>query len=200
VSPFGQNIYLSILWRYQEGPAALAGLSLALGVAVAKTLQQLGVTEIGLKWPNDIFRQQRKLGGILVEVSGESSGPCYAVIGLGLNFCLTAKHADSIDQPWTDIVTALGEDVYLRRNELVALLLNQLLPLVAEYEAGSIQKYATEWRSYDCMLGSMVDIFIGQQCFKGRLSGIDDEGLLLLETSDGKLRSFASGEVSFRSV
>ncbi|WP_347988785.1 bifunctional biotin--[acetyl-CoA-carboxylase] ligase/biotin operon repressor BirA [Methylomonas sp. AM2-LC] len=200
VSPFGQNIYLSILWRYQEGPAAIAGLSLALGVAVARTLKQLGVTEIGLKWPNDIFRQQRKLGGILVEVSGESSGPCHAVIGLGLNFYLTAQQADSIDQPWTDIVTALGENAYLRRNELVAYLLNQLLPLIAGYEAGSIQKYAAEWRSYDCLLDSVVDIYIGQQCFKGRLKGIDDDGLLLLETSDGHLRSFASGEVSFRSA
>lgn len=200
VSPFGHNIYLSILWRYQDGPAAIAGLSLVLGVAVVRALRQLGVTDVGLKWPNDIYRQQRKLAGILVEVSGESSGPCHAVIGLGVNFYLPARQAENIDQPWTDLGSVLGDTAYTRRNELVGLLLNHLLPVIADFEAESMRDYADEWRSYDCMLGREVNIFVGREGHGGTVAGIDDNGLLLLKDGDGRLRTFASGEVSFRAL
>lgn len=198
VSPFGHNIYLSILWRYQDGPAAIAGLSLALGVAVVRALQQLGLTDVGLKWPNDIYWRQRKLAGILVEVSGETSGPCHAVIGLGVNFYLSTQQAETIAQPWIDLSSVMGEAAYTRRNELVALLLNQLLPVIAGFEDGSIANYIAAWRNYDCMLDKAVNIFIGQQCYEGTVAGIDDSGLLLLKDNEQRIRAFASGEVSFR--
>lgn len=75
VSPFGANLYLSILWRYPCGPAGLSGLSLAAGAVVADALRQLGVQGLVLKWPNDLLWGGRKLGGILLEVSGEAQGP-----------------------------------------------------------------------------------------------------------------------------
>ena len=170
---------------------------MALGVAVIKALQQLGISDCGLKWPNDILRQQRKLGGILVEISGETGGPCHAVIGLGLNFYLSQQQAEIITQPWTDISTALGTQAYSRRNELIALLLNQLMPLLADYSSAYIQQYVDEWRKFDAMLGKTVTIYIGEQTYQGMIMGINDEGLLILKTIDGQLRHFASGEVSF---
>jgi BirA family biotin operon repressor/biotin-[acetyl-CoA-carboxylase] ligase len=198
VSPFGHNVYVSILWRYQDGPAAIAGLSLALGVAVIRALRQMGLKDVGLKWPNDIYWQQRKLAGILVEVSGESSGPCHAVIGLGVNFYLSPQHAETIDQPWVDLSSILGDAAYARRNELVGLLLNHLLPVIAYFESGSMLDYTEEWQSYDCMQGKAVNLFIGQERHEGTVVGIDDNGLLLLRGGDGRLRAYASGEVSFR--
>ncbi|MGD0961243.1 MAG: bifunctional biotin--[acetyl-CoA-carboxylase] ligase/biotin operon repressor BirA [Methylomonas sp.] len=200
LSPFGQNIYLSILWRYHDSPAAIAGLSLALGVAVIKALRDLGVKECGLKWPNDIYWRQRKLGGILVEVVGESGGPCHAVIGLGLNFYLSAQDLACIDQPCADMAGILGKAAYQRRNELIALLLNHLLPLLAEFKAHEMPKYAAEWRLYDCMQGKAADLYIAEQCYSGIVAGIDDNGLLLLNTDDGQQRGFAAGEVSFRTL
>ncbi|MGZ4959758.1 MAG: bifunctional biotin--[acetyl-CoA-carboxylase] ligase/biotin operon repressor BirA [Methylomonas sp.] len=198
VSPFGQNIYLSILWRYQDGPAAIAGLSLALGVAVIRALRQMGLKDVGLKWPNDIYWQQRKLAGILVEVSGESSGPCHAVIGLGVNFYLSAEQAENIGQPWTGLTSILGETAYARRNELAALLLNHLMPVIADFENQRLENYAGEWRSYDCMLGKNACLYVGDQAHEGTIAGIDDNGLLLLKDDEGGIRAFASGEVSFR--
>lgn len=198
VSPFGHNIYLSILWRYQDGPAAIAGLSMALGVAVAGALQDFGVTGIGLKWPNDIYWQQRKLAGILVEVSGENSGPCHAVIGLGLNYYLPPHHSEIIDQPWVDLAGILGETARGRRNELVALLLNRLMPVIAGFTLSGLPNFIEEWRCFDCMSGRAVTIFIGGQRHEGRVAGIDDNGLLLLADNEGGVRAFASGEVSFR--
>lgn len=198
VSPFGHNIYLSLLWQYQDGPAAIAGLSLAVGVAVIRALRQAGVADVGLKWPNDIYWRGRKLAGILIEVSGESSGPCHAVIGLGLNLYLPPNQAESIEQAWVDLQQIVGGQVSVQRNHWVALLLNEILPVVAGYHSLQLPAYVEEWRMFDCMQDQTVTIFIGQQAFDGVVKGVDDQGLLLLEDAAGKMRTFASGEVSFR--
>ncbi|TCV81001.1 MULTISPECIES: bifunctional biotin--[acetyl-CoA-carboxylase] ligase/biotin operon repressor BirA [Methylomonas] len=200
VSPFGHNIYLSILWRFQGGPAAIAGLSLAMGVAVIRALRGFGISDVGLKWPNDIYWRQRKLAGILIEVSGESSGPCHAVMGLGLNVYLPAHEGEGIEQDWVDLHDILAESIHGKRNWLVGELLNQLLPVLAEYEMRALGHYLEEWRRYDCMQGKQVDIFMHEQVFSGVVAGIDDHGLLLLKLADGHIRAFASGEVSFRQI
>jgi BirA family biotin operon repressor/biotin-[acetyl-CoA-carboxylase] ligase len=198
VSPYGSNIYLSILWRFQQGPAAISGLSLAIGVAVIRALKQHQISNIGLKWPNDIYSQGKKLGGILVEVSGETDGPCSAVIGLGLNLFLPETQAEGITQAWTDLSKITGQS-QLSRNQLAGILLNHLLPVIAEYESVGIQAYLDEWRSYDCLSGKSATLFIGQQQFEGIVQGIDDNGMLLIKRPDGNVQTFASGEVSFNS-
>ncbi len=196
VSPYGCNIYLSILWRFQQGPAAISGLSLAIGVAVIRALKQHQVHDIGLKWPNDIYSQGKKLGGILVEVSGETDGPCSAVIGLGLNLFVPETKAQGISQAWTDLSKITGQS-RLFRNKLAGILLNHLLPVIAEYENAGIKTYLDEWRGYDCLSGKPASLFIGQQQFDGVVRGIDDSGMLLIERPDGSVQAFASGEVSF---
>lgn len=199
ISPFGSNIYLSILWQFDQGLASLSGLSLAFGVAVIKALKLLGIHGVGLKWPNDIYWQQRKLGGILVEVSGESGGPCKAVIGIGLNLFLTDLEGSRIDQSWVDINEILGPSGQLSRNELVARLIDQLLAVASQYTLTSFADYRNEWQQFDCMQGQQVSLFMGNTHVDGTVIGIDDNGLLLLKTSAGPVKSFASGEVSFRS-
>lgn len=196
VSPFGSNIYLSILWRFQQGYAGTAGLSLAIGVAVIRALQRQRITGIGLKWPNDIYSQGKKLGGILIEISGESDGPCAAVIGLGLNLFLPETEAESITQAWTDLSKVAGQTP-LSRNSLAGSLLNQLLAVLAEFETVGINAYLDEWRRYDCLKDQAATLFTGEQAFAGMLRGIDDNGLLLLEHANGRIQAFASGEVSF---
>jgi BirA family biotin operon repressor/biotin-[acetyl-CoA-carboxylase] ligase len=196
VSPYGCNIYLSILWRFQQGPAAISGLSLAIGVAVIRALKQHQIDDIGLKWPNDIYSQGKKLGGILVEVSGETDGPCSAVIGLGLNLFVPEAEAESITQAWTDLTKITGQ-TRLYRNKLSGTLLNHLLPVIAEYESVGIAAHLDEWRSYDCLSGKSATLFIGQQQFEGIVQGIDNNGMLLIERPDGSVQTFASGEVSF---
>lgn len=197
VSPFGSNIAVSILWRFQQGPAAIAGLSLVIGIAVVRALQALEIDGIGLKWPNDIFWQGKKLGGILVEVSGESEGPCSAVIGIGLNGFIDARQAQEITQEWTDL-TAICRHNFLHKNQLAAVLINTLLPMLKDFEATGVIAYLPEWRSYDCMLERPVSLKMGDQTIAGIVKGIDDQGLLILQQRDGSKRAFASGEVSLR--
>lgn len=198
VSPFGHNVYLSILWRFQSGPAGLNGLSLAMGVAVVRALRALGIAEVGLKWPNDIYWRQRKLAGILIEVGGESGGPCHAVMGLGLNVFLPSRQAAAIDQAWVDLRAILADDAHALRNRLTAELLNHLLPALAEFESLTLAHFLDEWRSYDCMLHRPASVFLGEQRFDGEVAGVDAQGLLLLRQANGEIRAFASGEVSLR--
>lgn len=198
VSPLGHNIYLSLLWHYQDGPGAINGLSLAVGVAVVKALRGIGVADVALKWPNDIHWRGRKLAGILIEVSGESNGPSHAVIGLGLNVYLPQIQAEGIEQAWVDLQQILSGKLTPFRNRLVATLLNEMVPVVAAYQAKFLPQHVAQWRLYDGMMNREVSLYIGSQKIDGVVKGIDDQGLLLLMDRTGRLRSFASGEVSFR--
>jgi len=198
VSPFGSNIYLSLLCQFQQGPGSLSGLSLAVGVAVIKALKKHHIEGVGLKWPNDIYWQQKKLGGILIEVSGESNGPCSAVIGLGLNLYLPEQQAMTIEQDWVDLRQISAISQQLSRNQLQATLIEQLFNVSLQYNEQSFAQYRDEWRLYDCMRGQQVSLFMGNQQIDGTVEGINDEGLLLLKTPQGQVKGFASGEVSFR--
>jgi BirA family biotin operon repressor/biotin-[acetyl-CoA-carboxylase] ligase len=199
VSPFGSNIYLSIAWQFpQGGYAAIAGLSLAVGVMVIRALKEQQIHEVGLKWPNDIMSQGKKLGGILIEVTGEVDGGCSVVIGVGLNLLLPESKAQNITQAWTDIAQITGQRS--ARNALAGSLLNHLLPVIADFETVGIKRYLDEWRAYDCLKGLPATLFIAQQAITGIIEGVNDDGLLLLKRDNGTVQAFASGEVSFSGV
>ena len=167
-----------------------------MGVAVIRALKQHHIDDVGLKWPNDIYSKGKKLGGILIEVSGETDGPCSAVIGLGLNLFLPASEALTINQAWTDLTKVTGA-VPFSRNQLAATLLSHILDIVNGFETVGIQAYLDEWRSYDCLQGQAATLYIGQQQIDGIVEGIDDNGLLLIKKTDSTIQAFASGEVSF---
>jgi BirA family biotin operon repressor/biotin-[acetyl-CoA-carboxylase] ligase len=196
ISPFGSNIYLSILWLFQSGPMEIAGLSLAIGVAVVRALRQLYAIEFSLKWPNDIYFESKKLGGILVEVSGEAGGPCKAVIGLGLNLNMPSKDGDLIDQAWIDLAQITGKDI-LEKNQLTALLLNNIFTLIQEFENHGLAVILDEWRRYDCLVNKQVTLFVGTKQINGIVKGINDNGLIVISAPDGSTQAYASGEISF---
>jgi len=196
VSPYGHNLYFSVLWRYAEDPSCLNGLSLAIGVAVMRVLKALGLDDVGLKWPNDIYYQQRKLGGILLEVSGESSGPCHVVVGLGLNLSLSTKQAKSINQPWTDLQQVSGAN--LDRNLLLSSLINEIFAVLPDYTQTGLTHYLDEWRSYDVVQSQVVTLEVGAQSIEAVVEGIDDQGLLLVTDLQGQQRRYASGEISLK--
>lgn len=193
ISPKGQNIYGSFLWRF-ENAQALNGLSLAIGVGVIRALNKLGIFNVNLKWPNDIYSEGKKLGGILIEVTTHSDNRVSAVIGLGLNVHLPTK-IEQITQAYTDLNTIT--DIELNRNQLVAQLLNELLPIAATFEKQGFSAYLNEWREQDCLFGKTVTLFVGSQKLTGIVQGIDENGLLKLQRDDGTIQIFASGEVSF---
>ncbi|MCW8828134.1 MAG: bifunctional biotin--[acetyl-CoA-carboxylase] ligase/biotin operon repressor BirA [Gammaproteobacteria bacterium] len=192
LSPYGSNVYLSLLWRFQQGTAHLGGLSLAVAVALMRMLLELGVEGAGIKWPNDILLEGRKLAGVLIDVVGENSGPCYAVIGVGLNYRMPDEAGEQIDQPWTDL---WQQGVRTGRNQLVGRLLHHLVKVVKEYQAGGLEAFRGEWSHYDITRDHEVTIHHGHGLIHGIARGVDQQGLLLLEQPEGVHR-YAAGEVS----
>jgi BirA family biotin operon repressor/biotin-[acetyl-CoA-carboxylase] ligase len=194
LSPFAANIYLSLGWRFESGPAALGGLSLAVGVAVIRALQSLGISEAGLKWPNDILARGAKLGGILLELRGETEGPCEAIIGVGLNVAMPAGQQDRIDQQIID-VHAINNGI--SRNRLVGTLITELKTILDEFITHGFESLHAEWQALDVYRGKEVVLDTLRDKVRGMVRGVDSSGALLLECADG-VRRFNAGEVSLR--
>lgn len=197
VSPFASNIYLSLRLSIDSGLGAFEGISLAIGVAVVRALRDLGVSDLQLKWPNDVLWFGKKLGGILIEVVGDPSGACHLVVGLGLNVKTEKSMAQAIDQPWVALDSILAAPV--SRNQVVSRLLNHILPLLGTYEAQGFTAYKVEWESLNAHAHQSVALLMGATQTTGIVRGVNSSGALLLETDKG-LEVFHGGEVSLRAT
>lgn len=195
VSPYAANVYLSLLWRFSVSPAVLGGLGLVSGVAVARALRQAGLQDIGLKWPNDVIWQGRKLAGTLLEMTGESYGPINVVIGVGLNVRMPAAAGGHIDQAWVDMETAVGKSV--SRNIVAGLLLQHLLLALQQFQAKGLTPFLQEWQQWDIVTGKTIRLQLPNETLTGIAKGIDHNGALLLQ-SRGTISSHMAGEVSVR--
>jgi BirA family biotin operon repressor/biotin-[acetyl-CoA-carboxylase] ligase len=198
VSPYASNLYVSLLWEFSQGAAALEGLSLAVGVAVARALQTCEVTAVQLKWPNDVLYEGAKLGGILLEMNGDAAGACRVVIGVGLNVAMPEAAAGVIDQAWTDIRT-ITANRQPGRSRLLAALLNELLPMVADFEQQGFSHWRDEWQSLDAFADTLVLLNTGTVQLGGTARGVDARGALQLETTTG-VQSIHGGEISLRAA
>jgi BirA family biotin operon repressor/biotin-[acetyl-CoA-carboxylase] ligase len=85
-------------WRLEQGPAAAIGLSLVIGIVIAEVLQQLGADKVRVKWPNDLYLQDRKLSGILVELTGKTGDAAQIVSGAGINLMMRRVESDVVNQ------------------------------------------------------------------------------------------------------
>tara|TARA_R110002110_G_scaffold303525_2_gene517640 strand:- start:6513 stop:7490 length:978 start_codon:yes stop_codon:yes gene_type:complete len=196
VSPYARNLYVSVVWQYHQGAAALEGLSLAVGVAVARALADCGLPPVQLKWPNDVLFNGAKLGGILLEMTGDASGVCQVVVGVGLNVRMPQGAATGIDQAWTD-VHSIATDGAPSRNTLLAALLDNLLPLLAEFETNGFAPLRDAWQKLDAFSGERVVVHTPGRDLAGIARGVDERGALQLETTTGVQPVFG-GEVSLR--
>lgn len=201
VSPFGSNLYLSASWGFDGGAAQLEGLSLAVGVALCQVLEQQGLQEVSLKWPNDLLWRGRKLAGVLLEMAGDPAGQCHVVVGIGLNLAMPGTSADAIGQPWVDVRGACaGEGVAEpSRNQLAAALINALLPLLAGYHQTGFAAYLPAWQQRDAYAGQPVVMKSARREQRGIARGVDVTGALRLEV-DGAIELCHGGELSMRAV
>jgi BirA family transcriptional regulator, biotin operon repressor / biotin---[acetyl-CoA-carboxylase] ligase len=194
-TPF-HNLMLSMAWRFQGGPALVSGLSLAAGVAAVRALEEYGVAGVGLKWPNDVLWEGRKLAGLLVDIQGEAAGPSLVVLGIGVNGYLSRNDASRVDQPWADITRITGRPV--DRNRLAALLIGHLYRMFEVFSSAGLAAFRAAWQERHLHHGKAVRLIVGDQEFHGTVEGIDEIGALLVRDARGNRRVFHSGEVSLR--
>jgi BirA family biotin operon repressor/biotin-[acetyl-CoA-carboxylase] ligase len=165
---------------------------------VADALHALGHTQVGLKWPNDLLADARKLGGILVEVGGDAAGPLRVVVGVGINVAMPPQAAATIDQPWTDLATLSGS--VPSRRQVAAALLDALLPMLARFERDGLAPFLPAWNRYDALAGRAVRVQEGDRVHEGVALGIDAGGALRLRGDDGVERRVHAGEASLRAT
>jgi BirA family biotin operon repressor/biotin-[acetyl-CoA-carboxylase] ligase len=196
VSPFAANIYMSILWDFEQGAQALEGLSLAIGVAVRRALIEMGLEDVRLKWPNDIYIGNKKLGGILLEMIGDPAGHCSVVIGVGINVSMPASMAVNIDQPWTDCCSE--SDAPIARSRLAALLIDNIFDILNDFESLGFAGYRDEWQEADAFKGLQGTISTPRDSVSGTVIGVDNSGAVQLKLMSGAVKSFIGGELSLR--
>ena len=196
-SGVAKNITFSFAWRFDNGPNVVEGLSLAVGVAVARVLKKVGIPNPGLKWPNDVQVDGQKICGILLEMVADQD-VCHVIIGVGLNVEMDDGFMAHVDQPWTDLVTRLKSRP--SRNYILAELTKELIDICTLFEDGNGMKhFQHQWQAYDVLFNQSVTVSTVSQQRQGVARGIDQKGALLLE-ENGELVALHGGEISVRRV
>lgn len=195
-SPFGANLYLSMFWRLEQGPAAAIGLSLVIGIVIAEVLHDLGADKVRVKWPNDLYLNDRKLAGILVEMTGKTGDAAQIVIGAGLNMVMRNVQTDVVNQGW---ITLQEAGVTIDRNTLAVRLIKELREALTLFEQEGLSPFLGRWEKLDNFIHRPVKLIIGDKEIFGTSRGINAQGALLLE-QDGIVKPWVGGEISLRSA
>lgn len=195
-SPFGANLYLSMYWRLEQGPAAAIGLSLVIGIVMAEVLHDLGATQVRVKWPNDLYLQDRKLSGILVELTGKTGDAAQIVIGAGINMAMRRVEEEVVNQGW---ITLQEAGIAIDRNALAVRLIKELRTSLKLFELEGLTPYLSRWEKLDNFINRQVKLIIGDREIVGISRGINAQGALMLE-QNGEIKPWMGGEISLRSA
>jgi BirA family transcriptional regulator, biotin operon repressor / biotin---[acetyl-CoA-carboxylase] ligase len=191
------SLTFSLSWHFSQGPAGLAGLSLAVAVGAVRALERLGIEGVQLKWPNDLYCEGRKLGGILIESSGDALGPSAVIVGLGLNVRINSALHARIDRPVTDLASCRGVAVP-RRTVLLGALLESLADVLAHFAREGFAPFRDDWQQRHVWQGRRVRLALAdRRVAEGEALGVAEDGALVLSSPRGVER-FHSGELSLR--
>ncbi|MDX1678894.1 bifunctional biotin--[acetyl-CoA-carboxylase] ligase/biotin operon repressor BirA [Arsukibacterium sp.] len=194
-SPFGTNLYFSCYWRLEQGMPAAMGLSLVVGLAICRLLQRQYQVKAQIKWPNDIYVNNRKLAGILVELAGQVDAGCDVVIGIGLNIGMPEHSKQYIDQPYTDLRAVSLQPV--ERNSLVVQLQHELSSILQEFAITGFAPFVTEFNQHDVFNNRKVSL-LAKSPISGVCRGVDKHGGIIIDSGHAT-DVYYGGELSLRS-
>lgn len=199
VSPFLSNIYMSLLWNFKVDIAELAGLHILTGLAVVHALEKVtNIQGIQLKWPNDVMWNNHKLGGILIDITGEYNVSCSVVMGIGLNVNMPEKLISKIEKPWTAVNRIVNTPV--SRNLIAGTVLDFLIAYLMQFSKSGLSKFLAEWKEKDYLEGKEVKVVTATKSLVGYARGIDKQGGLLLETKNNNIIVINSGDASLQTL
>lgn len=192
-SPVAQNIYLSVAWEFDAAPRYASWISLVVGIAVADALQELGMSGQKIKWPNDVYHQQRKMGGILLQSTNNLKR---FVIGIGLNTNMQRDESGLIDQAWCSVADVMGETV--SRNQYIAVILKHLHGYLERFPELTLQELQQAWQPWDLLYQRSVRVQEDQHTLEGVAQGVNEQGCLNVCIAPNTIQSFSSADVSVR--
>lgn len=183
-SPRSAGLYLSVAYTFGKMPRKFSCLTLAVGLAVASGLRELGADGVKLKWPNDLVALDGKLGGILTELQPGKAEATTVVVGIGINLAL--------DGQLDDIATGIGRVADLQqvmreqpdRQVVAAAIIEQLLPTLMHFEAEGFDAFYEQWQQLDWLHGKTLRVDTPHGHVEGTACGIDDDGALLVHIGD----------------
>jgi BirA family biotin operon repressor/biotin-[acetyl-CoA-carboxylase] ligase len=229
-SPKDKGIYLSVVLRPPMAPAETPVLTLAAAVAAVRAIYAVTGIRTGIKWPNDIICDGRKMAGILLEMNSEADRVNHIILGIGINYSQTPDDFPeeirdrAISILYASGVGASGETLPGRRenapdeqkNEqdvrnnaqdertgrlaLIRALLREIDGIYHELLSGNTGKILDEWRKYSVTLGKQVRFTLRNEEYTGIAADITESGSLLVDCSDGVRRELLSGEISIRGI
>jgi len=192
VSPSASNIYLSLTWCLDGTQSQWLGLE--IGIALAQVLSEIGITGHGIKWPNDLYWQGQKIGGILIERNYQSHR---FIIGIGINVNMSKIEDTAINQPWISLRQILGAPI--DRNKLAALIISHLIKCLSILPTRTFNELQKNWSQWDLLIGKSVIIHQHKlNKIKGVAKGIDPQGRLIVTLADGSQKNFSSADISVR--
>lgn len=194
----GASLTFSVLWRFAPDAPAPGGLSLAVGLALARALEKLGVPAVALKWPNDVLARGAKLAGVLVEVLPEH-GSLATVIGIGLNLRLPENAM--IPEPAGNVADLASELANMPAQEhILAAILSELHSTLTTYASTGIALLRNAWQQRNAFANLPVRVSSEGLDIVGLCLGLDEEGALLVRGDDGATRRVYAGDVSMRAA
>ena len=196
ISPKGKNIYLSIGWLSNLKYSQLDGLSLAIGTILASSLNELTQNQVGIKWPNDLLIEKKKISGILIETI-DINNQVGVVVGIGINVHMSKEEGKGIDQSWIalDEVTNSKNN----RNEIIGDIVNKVFQLTSVFTEEGFKPYKFDYESLDVLTGKKCNINIEGIDKTIEVLGVNDKGEMLVKDGSENL-TLRYGEVSIREL
>lgn len=197
VSTQGKGLWFSVLLRPPLTPQAATQLTIASATALARALRTAAAIGCEIKWPNDILVNERKVCGILTEMSAELDKVNYLVLGIGVN--VNFEESDfPVELRRTATSLAIEADRKFKRAEVAANILRELDRDYSRVCSGKFAQVADEWEDQCTTIGRQVEIASGKRTILGRAESLDAEGALLVRTQHGHLERIIGGDVTLR--
>ena len=195
-SPSGKNLLFSLILRPDWPPQqAFYGTVLA-SVSLCRTIKEVAGIEVGIKWPNDLYRGGKKLAGILTEFATDPDRIEYLIVGIGINCNWAPPNPPPEGQPATSLLQETGHKI--SRLRLLTSFLNEAEILYEKAGNEGVGWLKEEWNRYSLVNNRQVTITSNQDTWTGIGQGIDDFGALILRLDNGQQEKFLAGDVKLR--
>lgn len=195
-SPLDKNLYFNLLLSLEKIPFPRAPqLMQVSALTIAKRFQTMGASQINVKWPNDIWSERKKLGGIISEIFPRHAAPALFSLGIGLNINSNQKDLENIPRETTSLSLLLGHTI--DREALLQQLIFDLENAFETFRNEGSAPWVNAWRKMDRFIGERARLLDCGQSVTGKILDIHEDGSLSFQKDDGKIISIYSGDLEF---